>query len=755
MGRGASRTGPTSFKQPTLGPVKEVAAGLPAVVSAWKHGIANMGPLDSAKTLSRANQHTGFDCPGCAWPDPSEPSPFEYCENGAKAIADEATNKVIQDSFWKENSVLSLARKSDVWLNAQGRLSKPLIMEKDSNHYKPIDWDRAFGIIGAALFNLENQDDAYFYTSGRASNEAAFLWQLLARQHGTNNLPDCSNMCHESSGVALGESIGIGKGTVRLEDFDHSDLIVVVGQNPGTNHPRMLSALRSAKKSGSSVLSINPIRETGMRGFRHPQNPIDMLGSGVKIADDHVDIRINGDMALFRAIGSVMIENGWIDKSFIDSSTSGYDSYVKASKKINWDEIEKATGQSESRIRDLATLFSRSRSTIICWAMGITQHRNSVDTIREIVNVLLLGGHIGRPGAGVCPVRGHSNVQGDRTVGITHAPSEKFLAAIEKRYGVHPVDRHGADAVHTVERMRERGGIFLSLGGNFLSAMSDTNRTAEALESCSLTVQISTKLNRSHLITGETAIILPCLGRTDEQVTSKGPQILSVENSMGVVHMSKGSNTRPSMSMRSEPTIIAGIARKRQDMAGGAIQWLDLGSDFSLIREGIEATVPGFEAYNSRILRPSGFELPNPPRDTRTFRTSSGRAEFSAAEISSFAPDDGAYTMMTIRSHDQFNTTIYTDNDRYRGISGSRRIVLMSKDDMRERGFKTGQMVNLTTTGVDRNMKSGEWSVVPYEIPKGCVATYFPESNHLIPIESYAEGSFTPTSKSVSVLING
>ena len=450
-----------------------------------------------------------------------------------------------------------------------------------------------------------------------------------------------------------------------------------------------------------------------------------------------------------------MIENGWIDKSFIDSCTSGYDSYVKASKKIDWGEIEKATGQSESRIRDLATLFSRSRSTIICWAMGITQHRNSVDTIREIVNVLLLGGHIGRPGAGVCPVRGHSNVQGDRTVGITHAPSEKFLAAIQKRYGVHPVVGHGADAVHAVERMRERGGIFLSLGGNFLSAMSDTDRTAEALESCSLTVQISTKLNRSHLITGETAIILPCLGRTDEQVTSNGPQILSVENSMGVVHMSNGSKSRPSKSMRSEPTIIAGIARKRQDMAGGAIQWLDLGSDFSLIREGIEATVPGFEAYNSRILRPSGFELPNPPRDTRTFRTSTGRAEFSAAEISSFTPDDDAYTMMTIRSHDQFNTTIYTENDRYRGISGSRRIILMSRDDMNERGFRTGQMVDISTTGVDRRMESDGWSVVPYDIPRGCVATYFPESNHLIPIESYAEGSFTPTSKSVSVLING
>ena len=755
MGRGASRTGPINFRKPSISLVKEVAAGLPAVISAWKHGIANMGPLESAKTLSRANQHDGFDCPGCAWPDPLEPSPFEYCENGAKAIADEATNKIIQDSFWKENSVLSLSRKSDVWLNAQGRLSRPLILEKNSNYYKPIDWDRAFGIIGAALFNLEDEDDAYFYTSGRASNEAAFLWQLLARQHGTNNLPDCSNMCHESSGIALGESIGIGKGTVRLEDFDHSDLIVVVGQNPGTNHPRMLSALRSAKESGSSVLSINPIKETGMRGFRHPQNPMDMLGSGVKIADDHIDIKINGDMALFRAIGSVMVESGWVDKAFIDSNTSGYDAYAKATKNINWEEIEQVTGQTESRIRDLAYHFSKSKGTIICWAMGITQHKNSVDTIREIVNVLLLGGHVGRPGAGVCPVRGHSNVQGDRTVGITHAPSPRFLAALERKYDIITTEKHGADSVHAVERMRERGGIFLSLGGNFLSAMSDTDRTAEALESCSLTVQISTKLNRSHLITGDTAIILPCLGRTDEQITSKGPQILSVENSMGVVHMSNGKKKRPSMSMRSEPTIIAGIARKRQDMAGGTIQWSDLGSDFSLIREGIEATVPGFEAYNSRILQPSGFELPNPPRDNRTFRTPSGRAEFSSGEITFFTPDDDCYTMMTIRSHDQFNTTIYTDNDRYRGISGSRRIVLMSRSDMEERGFKSGHMVQISTTGVDRKMESGEWSVVPYEIPKGCVATYFPESNHLIPIESYGDGSFTPTSKSVSVSITG
>lgn len=753
MARGVSRYGDTVSVQPKLTDVKEVAAGIPAVVSAWQHGLKNMGPIMSAVTLGKANQHDGFDCPGCAWPDPKHRSPFEYCENGAKAIADEGTSRTISDSFWEKNSVQMLGRKSDVWLNSQGRLSRPMILEKGSNHYTSIDWERAFGIIARALSSLEDPNDAYFYTSGRASNEAAFLWQLLARQLGTNNLPDCSNMCHESSGVALGESLGIGKGTVRLEDFELADLIVVVGQNPGTNHPRMLSALKSAKKAGASVLSVNPLLETGMRSFRHPQSPTDMLGSGTRISDDHVDIRINGDMAFFRAIGSLMIKSGAIDKDFIETKTSGFYDYRKAADYIDWEWTEAVTGQTEQRIREIASLMAKSKNMIICWAMGITQHKNSVNTIREIVNVLLLGGHIGRPGAGACPVRGHSNVQGDRTVGITHAPTKSFMDKMRAVFQTPEITTHGADSVHTVEAMREKSSIFLALGGNFISAMSDTERTSEAIENCSLTVQISTKLNRSHLITGDTALILPCLGRTDKQITSHGPQLLTVENSMGVVHVSKGHKDRASMSMRPEPTIISGIADKLQSLIGGSIPWTVYGSDFTEVRNSIEKIIPGFEAYDARVRNDGGFELPNPPRDSQLFNTKSGRAEFSNHNLDSLSVNEDCMIMMTIRSHDQFNTTIYTDKDRYRGITGSRRIILMSPSDIRDRGLSTGSLVKITTVGVTRPMESGDWSVVPYSIPKGCVATYFPEANHLIPIESYADESYTPTSKSVIVRV--
>ena len=724
---------------------------MPAVISAWKHGVSKMGLVGSAVSLSKANQTNGFDCPGCAWPDPKHRSPFEYCENGAKAIADEATIKTIPDTFWKENSIHALGRRSDQWLNSQGRLSRPMILEKGSNHYVPLDWDRAIGIIAKTLNALEDPNDAYFYTSGRASNEAAYLWQLLARQYGTNNLPDCSNMCHESSGVALNESIGIGKGTVRLEDFDKADLIVVVGQNPGTNHPRMLSALKSAKKSGASILSINPLKETGMRRFRHPQSPIDMLGAGTQISDDHVDIKVNGDMALFRAIGSIILDKGVHDMDFINLNTTGFLDYANIAKAVDWDLTEDLTGQSRDRIYEISDYFCRSKRTIVCWAMGITQHKNSVNTIREIMNVLLLKGDIGREGSGPCPVRGHSNVQGDRTVGITHAPGSFFIEKLSKEFDIDISPEHGADSVNAVMRMKRRGGIFLSLGGNFLSAMSDTEYTAEALENCNLTVQISTKLNRSHLITGDVGMILPCLGRTDQQITSHGPQLLTVENSMGVVHVSRGHNVRSTMAIKPEPTIISSIGTKLQELRGGSIPWREFGSEFDKIRDSIERVVPGFEAYNTRVKSGSGFELPNPPRDSLRFDTDSGRAEFSSHKVDGFQPKNGAFVMMTIRSHDQFNTTIYSNNDRYRGINGSRNVVLMSTIDMRKMGFRKGEQVGLQTVHHGRRIVSEGWYVLPYDIPTGSIATYFPESNCLIPIESVADYSNTPTSKSVMV----
>ena len=751
MGRGVSRYGIVDRNTPITTSVKETAGGLPAVISAWKHGVSKMGFVGSTVALGKANQKRGFDCPGCAWPDPKHRSPFEYCENGAKAISDEATIKTIPDSFWQEHSIHALGRKSDQWLNSQGRLSRPLILERDSNHYVPSDWDRAIGIIAKSLDALEDPNDAYFYTSGRASNEAAYLWQLLARQYGTNNLPDCSNMCHESSGVALNESIGIGKGTVRLEDFDKADLIVIVGQNPGTNHPRMLSALKSAKKSGASVLSINPLKETGMRRFRHPQSPIDMLGAGTQISDDHVNIKINGDMALFRAIGSIILDKGYHDPDFINLNTTGFLDYAKIAQKIDWDLIEHLTGQDRGRINEISDYFCRSRRTIVCWAMGITQHKNSVNTIREIMNVLLLKGDIGREGSGPCPVRGHSNVQGDRTVGITHAPDEFFIEKLSKEFEIDTPSDHGADSVNAVMKMKKSGGIFLSLGGNFLSAMSDTDYTAEALEKCSLTVQISTKLNRSHLITGDVGIILPCLGRTDQQVTSHGPQLLTVENSMGIVHVSRGHNIRSTMAIKPEPTIISSIGTKLQSLRGGTVPWKEFGSDFDKIRDSIERVVPGFEAYNTRVKSGEGFELPNPPRDSRRFDTKSGRAEFSSHEVDGFQPKHGTFVMMTIRSHDQFNTTIYTNNDRYRGISGSRNVVLMSAMDMDKMRLRTGEVVGLQTVHQGRRLVSEGWHVIPYDIPVGSIATYFPESNRLIPIESVADDSNTPTSKSVMV----
>ena len=751
MGRGVSRIGRSVHNTPIITSVEETAGGMPAVISAWKHGVSKMGLVGSAVSLSKANQTNGFDCPGCAWPDPKHRSPFEYCENGAKVIADEATIKTIPDTFWKENSIHALGRRSDRWLNSQGRLSRPMILEKGSNHYVPLDWDRAIGIIAKTLNSLKDPNDAYFYTSGRASNEAAYLWQLLARQYGTNNLPDCSNMCHESSGVALNESIGIGKGTVRLEDFDKADLIVVVGQNPGTNHPRMLSALKSAKKSGASILSINPLKETGMRRFRHPQSPIDMLGAGTQISDDHVDIKVNGDMALFRAIGSIILDKGVHDMDFINLNTTGFLDYANIAKAVDWGLTEDLTGQSRDRIYEISDYFCRSKRTIVCWAMGITQHKNSVNTIREIMNVLLLKGDIGREGSGPCPVRGHSNVQGDRTVGITHAPGSFFIEKLSKEFDIDISPEHGADSVNAVMRMKRRGGMFLSLGGNFLSAMSDTEYTAEALENCNLTVQISTKLNRSHLITGDVGMILPCLGRTDQQITSHGPQLLTVENSMGVVHVSRGHNVRSTMAIKPEPTIISSIGTKLQELRGGSIPWREFGSEFDKIRDSIERVVPGFEAYNTRVKSGSGFELPNPPRDSLRFDTDSGRAEFSSHKVDGFQPKNGAFVMMTIRSHDQFNTTIYSNNDRYRGINGSRNVVLMSTIDMRKMGFRKGEQVGLQTMHHGRRIVSEGWYVLPYDIPTGSIATYFPESNCLIPIESVADYSNTPTSKSVMV----
>ena len=748
---------PLESKSPNLSNPKNSAAGIPAVISTMKYGIKNMGVIDSISKLSKVNDFHGFDCPGCAWPDPDSHRSFaEFCENGAKAVSDEATKRRADRDFWSKWSVSELSQKSDFWLNSQGRLTEPMILYPDSNHYQPISWNDAFDIIADNLVSLDNPNEAIFYTSGRTSNEAAFLWQLLARRFGTNNLPDCSNMCHESSGVALTESIGIGKGTVTLDDFNSADLIIVVGQNPGTNHPRMLTALRDAKKKGASIISINPLTETGMKKFKHPQNPIEMLGFGSTIADKHLKLNINSDQALFRAFSKSVIESGNIDEDFIDNYTSGYNEYKKIVLESDFNNISKITGISLEDIVDVGEKVSKSKSTIVCWAMGITQHKNSVSTIQEIVNFLLLGGNIGKEGAGVCPVRGHSNVQGDRTVGINHKPSSAFIDNLEKSTGIRSPEIHGFDSVEAVKAMENGSGkVFLAMGGNFLSAMSDTTRTSSALSNCNLTAHVSTKPNRSHLITGKIGLILPCLGRTEEDTSdSVGKQFVSVENSMGIVHSSTGTFKPASEYLISEPAIVSGIGgalESRLERSG--VPWRNLSEDYNLIRELIQNTIPGFENYNDRIKSESGFYLPNPPRDSRTFKTKNGLANFIFTDIS-FAKSADHFMMMTIRSHDQYNTTIYGLDDRYRGIKNGRRVVLMNENDMSNHDLLKGSLVDLSSEMKSGLIVSPKWFVVPYDIPEGNVATYFPESNMLIPLDSVADGSNTPTSKSVPIKIN-
>jgi molybdopterin-dependent oxidoreductase alpha subunit len=747
---------PLENKPPNLNPPKNSAAGIPAVISTMKYGIRNMGVINSITKLSKVNDFHGFDCPGCAWPDPDSHRSFaEFCENGAKAVSDEATKSRADSDFWSKWSVSELSQKSDYWLNSQGRLTEPMILNPDSKHYQPISWNDAFDIIADNLLLLDNPDEAIFYTSGRTSNEAAFLWQLLARRFGTNNLPDCSNMCHESSGVALNESIGIGKGTVTLDDFNSADLIIVVGQNPGTNHPRMLTALRDAKKKGASIISINPLIETGMKKFKHPQNPIEMLGFGSKIADKHLKVKINSDQALFRAFSKSLIESGNVDEIFIDKYTNGYDDYRKIVLESDFSELSDITGIPLQEILDVGEKVSQSKSTIVCWAMGITQHKNSVSTIQEIVNFLLLGGNIGKKGAGVCPVRGHSNVQGDRTVGINHKPSPIFIDSLEKSTGIRSPEKHGFDSVEAVKAMEEGlGKVFLAMGGNFLSAMSDTNRTSTALSNCNLTVHISTKPNRSHLVTGKTGLILPCLGRTEEDISQiVGKQFVTVENSMGIVHSSTGTFKPASDKLISEPAIVSGIAgalESRLERSG--IPWKNLSENYDLIRDLIENTIPGFEDYNVRIKSKSGFYLPNPPRDSRTFKTKNGLANFVSNDIS-YAKSSDKFMMMTIRSHDQYNTTIYGLDDRYRGIKNGRRVVLMNNIDIVNLGLSKGSMVDLSSEMKSGLVVSPNWFVVPYEIPEGNIATYFPESNILIPLDSVADRSNTPTSKSVPISI--
>jgi molybdopterin-dependent oxidoreductase alpha subunit len=739
--------------------IKDRAGGLPAVTSSLHYAWQEMGVSRAAMTLMRLNQKDGIDCTSCAWPDPDqERHVAEFCENGARAIADEATQTRITRDFFAQYSVAELSAQSDHWLNKQGRLTEPMVLPYGASHYQPISWDDAYALIAIELRRLASPDQAVFYTSGRTSNEAAFLYQLFVRQFGTNNLPDCSNMCHESTTVALNEAIGIGKGTVTLDDFAAADLILLIGQNPGTNHPRMLSALQEAKRNGCTIIAANPLPEAGLMNFSHPQEVGGMLGLRTHLTDLFLQVRINGDMALLKGIMKELMAleaeqpGSVLNHSFIETKTSGYAAFAAALELVTWDEILTQSGIARTQIRQAAEQIAGAQRMITCWAMGLTQHTNAVATIQEIVHLHLLRGQIGQPGAGLCPVRGHSNVQGDRTMGIWEQPKPEFLDQLAAGFGFDPPREHGYDTVNAIQAMHAgKVGVFFGLGGNFLSASPDTNFTAEALQRCSLTVQVSTKLNRAHLVTGEQALILPCLGRTEIDRQASGPQFVTTENSMGVVQRSQGQLPPGSADLRSEVAIIAGLA---QVVLGSRshVDWAGMTGDYDRIREHIARVIPGFESYNTRVRRPGGFYLPNAARDGE-FHTPSGRALFHVHPLPQHQLAPGQLVMMTIRSHDQFNTTIYDLNDRYRGIAGERRVVLLNAEDIRAAGFVEGDLVDLVGQHGSVERIAAQFTVVAYPIPVGCAATYFPEANILVPIDSVAERSNTPTSKYVVITL--
>lgn len=750
---------PADSKQKSSLNKDQIAGGLPSIVSTLEHTLSEMNPYRTFQCLKKVNQQEGFDCPGCAWPEPKERKKrIEFCENGAKAIADEATQKKITSQFFKKYSLSHLLKESEFWLGKQGRLTQPMLLNRKKDRYDPLSWELAYELIAEELSKLNSPHEAAFYTSGRTSNEAAFLYQLFARSIGTNNLPDCSNLCHESSGVGLTEVIGIGKGTVSLEDFDFADTILIIGQNPGTNHPRMLSTLQKAARRGCQIITINPLREAGTNLFKHPQEVMHLLTPPTQISTFHLPVKINGDDALLKGIIKEIltldeIENGKIiNHSFINQHTVGFESFSDYIKKIEWDAISNRSGLSVDLIKRASQIISQSKSMICCWAMGVTQHKNSVAIVQEIVNLLLLGGHFGRAGAGACPVRGHSNVQGDRTMGITSNPNPIFLESLKKHYQFEPPTQMGLTATQTIEAMlRDEIKFFMCMGGNFLSASPDTEITAKALQKCQLTVQISTKLNRSHLICGNKALILPALARTEKDMKSQILQVITVENSMGFIHPSKGHLNPASPFLKSEIEIICDLALKVFQNKT-SIPWNTFPIHYDEIRNHIEKIIPGFDNFNNKI-REGGFSLFNPVRDRLSFLTSDKKAHFTCHPLEKGIDVLKYYQLMTLRSHDQYNSTIYGLNDRYRGIKSNRHVVFMNEEDIKNEGLSAGQKINLVSHFNEKIRKVENFLIVPYQIPKKCLAAYFPECNPLIPLESVADKSLTPTYKSVAVTI--
>jgi molybdopterin-dependent oxidoreductase alpha subunit len=736
---------------------KREAGGMPAVVSSMKHVFAEVGVVAGTQALLKVNQFDGFDCPGCAWPDPDhERSMVEFCENGAKAVAEEATTAVCDEDFFKKHSVAEINQWTDYEIGKSGRVVKPMILREGASHYEPIAWQDAFHLIGTSLKKLNSPHEAIFYTSGRTSNEAAFLYQLFVRLYGTNNLPDCSNMCHESSGVALTETVGIGKGSVTLDDFYNTEVIVIVGQNPGTNHPRMLTALQKAKQNGTIIITVNPLEEAGLIGFRHPQHPMDLVGKPTNITDIWLPVKINEDVALFKAWMKMLLQRerenpgSVFDHDFIREKTAGYDSLIHHLDGLDVSSLIERTGVPLEKMQEAVRILAEKRKIIVCWAMGLTQHKNAVDNIREIVNLLLLKGSIGKPGAGTCPVRGHSNVQGDRTMGIYEKPRPEFLDSLQRVFDFEPPRESGYDTVEAIQAMADgKAKVFIAMGGNFLSATPDTDFTASALRKCDLTVQISTKLNRSHVTPGKVALILPCLGRTERDVQPSGEQFVTVENSTGVVHQSKGGKDPAGEDLLSEPRIVAELAKAT---LSSPLSWDAWADNYDRIRDLIEKTIPGFDRYNERVRKPGGFYLPNGAR-VGEFKTTNFKANFTVNELADHVLKPHEFLMMTIRSHDQYNTTIYGMDDRYRGIYHGRRVVFMNEGDMAKHSLATGDVVDIVSEYDGVLRKAEDFVVVRYQIPQQNIATYFPEANPVIPYNHYARGSQTPISKSVIVSV--
>jgi len=750
-------------------PYQAAAGGWGSLEATTRFVFDSKQVLKNMRNLMRMNKAKGFDCPGCAWGDDNK-STFSFCENGAKAVTWEATRRFVDAEFFAAHSVSALYQQSDYFLEYQGRLTQPLRYNRATDHYEPIGWDDAFTLIARHLQALDNPNQLELYTSGRASNEASWLYQLFGRMFGTNNFPDCSNMCHEASGTGLKRSIGVGKGTIRLDDFDHADAIFVFGQNPGTNHPRMLHSLRHAADQGAKIVTFNTLRERGLERFADPQKPLEVVTSKAgTISSTYYQPNLGGDMAAVRGMVKVLSEShharvaagekGLFDEAFIQANTEGVDAYLAQVAATEWAQIEQQSGLTEQQIREAAAIYQSAERVICTWAMGITQHKHSVDTVREIVNLQLLFGQLGKPGAGLCPVRGHSNVQGNRTMGIDEKPSKAFLDSMANHFGFEPPRNIGHNTVEALEAMlRDEIKVLIALGGNLAAAAPDSPRTEEALSRCELTVQISTKLNRSHLVPGkQDALILPTLGRTEQDIQASGPQFITVEDSFSMVHASEGVGKPLADTQRSETWIVAGIANAV--LGSDKLDWQALAGNYDLIRDHIAATIPGFQNFNQQCELPGGFYLGNAAAELR-FNTLNNKAQFSAAALpDSLFPQLGdtevPFTLQTLRSHDQYNTTIYGLDDRYRGVYGQREVLFIHPDDMAELGLQAGENVDIETLwndGITRKVTG--FKLVPYAIPRGNLAAYYPETNPLVPLSSFGDGSGTPTSKSVPVKIS-